>query len=132
MRLNGLKQPGDSKAAINSTKDQTSTLLLSTYRHKFHCNNKHLRLNLLVRNIPYSGFLSREKTSANCLKIDFHGENLREFAVTQCTPRPTNAVSNCLKIDFCGETFANRHRKRKSFIPEKKPTVRVILLFKIK
>ena len=49
--------------------------------------------------ILISGFLSWEKTFVNCLKIDFSGENFREFTVTQCTI-PTNVVSNCLKIDF--------------------------------
>ena len=29
---------------------------------------------VVVHNILYSGFLSREKTFANCLKIDFRGE----------------------------------------------------------
>ena len=63
--------------------------------------------------IPYcSGFLSREKTFANCLKIDFREENFREFAVTQCTA-PTSAVSNyCYKIDFRGESFRESPQKR--------------------
>ena len=52
----------------------------------------------------YSGFLSWEKTFENCLKIDFHRENIRKFVVTQCTT-PTSAVSNCLKIDFHRENF---------------------------
>ena len=42
----------------------------------------HNRLLLLctvhTRYISYSGFLSQEKTFANCLKIDFRGENFRE------------------------------------------------------
>ena len=57
-----------------------------------------------VKEILYCGFLLREKTFVNYLKIDFHGENFREFAVTQCTT-PTSTVSNCLKIDFRGENF---------------------------
>ena len=40
----------------------------------------------------------------NCLKIDFRGESLREFVLTQCTTH-TSAVSNCLKIDFREENF---------------------------
>ena len=70
--------------------------------------------------IPYSGFLSREETFANCLKIDFRRENFREFAVTQC-PTPTSAVSNCLKIDFRGENFRESPQKREigeSFLPK--------------
>ena len=79
--------------------------------------------------LPYSGFLSREKLSANCLKIDFRGENLCEFAVTQCTT-PTSAVSNCLKIDFRGENFREspqKHEIRESFLPRKKPAIRYIV-----
>ena len=80
-------------------------------------------------NIPYnSGFLSREKTFANCLKIDFRGENFREFVVTQCTT-PTTAVSNCLKIYFCGEKIHELAQKCEiceSFLPEKKPAIRYI------
>ena len=52
-------------------------------------------LHMKSLNVPYSGFLS----FVNCLKIDFRGENLCEFVVTQCTT-PTNAVSNCLKIEL--------------------------------
>ena len=74
--------------------------------------------------LPYSGFLSREKTFANCLKIDFRGENFREFAVTQCTT-PTSAVSKyCLKIDFRGENFRKSPQKRelaKVFSRERNP-----------
>ena len=66
--------------------------------------SKHMNIH-----VPYSGFLSREKTSANCLKIEFCRENYHEFAVTQCTT-PTNAVSNCFKIDFRGKNFPNHHR----------------------
>lgn len=33
----------------------------------------------------YSGFILQEKTFTNCLKIDFDGENLCGFAVTQFT-----------------------------------------------
>ena len=32
----------------------------------------------LLLQVPYSGFLSREKTFANCLKIGFRGENFRD------------------------------------------------------
>ena len=60
--------------------------------------------------LPYRGFLSREKTFANCLKTDFRRENFREFAVTQSTT-PTSAVSNCLKIDFHGENFRESPQK---------------------
>ena len=76
--------------------------------------------------VPYSGFLSREKTFANCLKVDFRGENFREFAGTQCTT-PTSAVSNCLKIDFRRESFRKSPLKREireSFLPRKKPAIR--------
>ena len=106
----------------------------------------------------YSGFLSREKTFANCLKIDFHGENCREFAVTQCTTptsavsnclkiefhgencrefavtqctTPTSAVSNCLKIEFHRENFRGSPQKceiRESFLPRKKPAIRLVML----
>ena len=79
-------------------------------------------------NIPHSGFLSREKTLANCFKIDFRGENFREFAVTQCTT-PTSAVSNCLKIYFRGENFRESPQKREireSFLLRKKPVIRYI------
>ena len=72
--------------------------------------------------LPYGGFLSREKTFANYLKIDFRGENFREFAVTQCTT-PTSAVSNyCLKIDFRGENsrIATETRNSRRFLPRKK------------
>ena len=79
--------------------------------------------------VPYSRFLLREKTFANCLKIDFRGENLREFAVTQCTTS-TSAVSNCLKIDFRRENFSKSPQKRKireRFLPRKKPAIGYIL-----
>ena len=69
--------------------------------------------------MPYSGFLLREKTFVNYLKIDFCGENFRGFVVTQCTT-PTSAVSNCLKSDFRGENFRKSSQKRKirkSFLP---------------
>ena len=69
------------------------------------------------RRIPHSGFLSREKTFANCLKIDFCGENL-----TQCTT-PTSAVSNCLKIEFRGENF-------RELLQRSKISLKVFLLLK--
>ena len=79
---------------------------------------------LLHLQLPYSGFLSREKTFANCLKIDFRGKNFRKFAVTQCTT-PTSAVSNCLKIDFRGENVRELPQKReireKVFSRERNP-----------
>ena len=71
---------------------------------QFRAREQNMRNNSVtpfLPSIPYSWFLSLEKTFANCLKIDFHGES--EFAV-QCTT-PTSAVSNCLKIDFHGENF---------------------------
>ena len=40
--------------------------------------NGYVRFNTTIVDslcIPYSGFLSREKSFANCLKIDFRGEN---------------------------------------------------------
>ena len=52
-----------------------------------------------------AGFLSREKTFVNYLKIDFRGENISKFAVTQCTT-PTSIVSNRLKIDFHRENIS--------------------------
>ena len=75
--------------------------------------------------VPYSGFLSRDKTFANCIKIDFCGENFREFVVTQCTTS-TSTVSNCLKMDFRGENFRESPLKREireSFLPRKKPAI---------
>ena len=80
--------------------------------------------------MPYSGFLSREKTFMNCLKIDFRRENFREFVVTQCTT-PTSTVSNCLKIDFRRENFRESSQKReirKSFLLRKKPAIRYIIV----
>ena len=69
------------------------------------CSNMNISRSTVCQNsIQYSGFLSREKTFANCLKIDFCRENFCEFVVTQCTTS-TSAVSNCLKIDFCRENF---------------------------
>ena len=54
--------------------------------------------------IPNSGFLSREKTFTNCLKIDFRGENFRELP--------------------------QKHEIRKSFLPRKKPvTQKPLYLF---
>ena len=50
--------------------------------------------------VPYSGFLSREKTFANCLKIDFRGENFRE------SPQ--------------------KREIRESFLPRKKPAIRYV------
>ena len=46
----------------------------------------------LKRMVPYSGFLLRLKTFANCLKIDFRGENFCGFTVSQFTT-PINTAS---------------------------------------
>ena len=67
----------------------------------------------------------------NCLKIDFRGENVCEFAVTQCTT-PTSAVSNCLKIDFRRENFQELPQKRKireSFLLRMKPAIRYMYIY---
>ena len=73
--------------------------------------------------VPYSRFLSWEKTFAELLENRFRGENFHELAINQCTT-PTSAVSNRLKIDFCGENFREslqKHEIRESFLPRKKP-----------
>ena len=92
---------------------------------KYHTRKRYTEK--VGQQLPYSGFLSREKTIfANCLKIDFRRENFREFAVTQCTT-PTNVVSNYLKIDFRRENFHESPQKREireSFLPRKKPAMR--------
>ena len=48
--------------------------------------------------IPYSGYLSHVKSFVNCLKIDFCGENIRRFTVTQFTTPINMALEGQCKV----------------------------------
>ena len=51
--------------------------------------------------VPYSGFLSREKTFANCLKVDFRRENFRKLLENRFSQRKLSRI--------CGNLVHHAH-----------------------